>query len=178
MNDERFEKALRFTMSDAVEGGYVNDPDDHGGPTNFGITQLVYDEYRRAKGLAYAPVKEITRQVAREIYYERYWKRIKPELMREDMAIAAFDFGVNSGPTQAIKTLQDVLGLKSDGIIGPLTSRRLQATTSTDVAYYLKARLDFVRSLGRKKFIRGWENRIFNLARYIGVEARLVARDA
>ena len=165
-------------MSDAVEGGYVDDPDDHGGPTNFGITQLVYDEYRRAKGLAYAPVKEITRQVAREIYFDRYWKPIKPEVMREDMAIAAFDFGVNSGPTRAIKTLQAVLGLKDDGIIGPLTARRLQEGTSTDVAYYLKARLDFVRSLRRKKFIRGWQNRIFNLARYVGVDARLAALDA
>ena len=32
------------------EGGYVNHPDDRGGPTNYGITQRVYSDWLASKG--------------------------------------------------------------------------------------------------------------------------------
>jgi len=39
-----FECALKFLWPH--EGGYSNDPDDHGGATNFGVTHKDYDQYR------------------------------------------------------------------------------------------------------------------------------------
>lgn len=49
MSKENFEIALQFLFPS--EGGYVNGKDDKSGPTNMGITQLTYSNYRKRKGL-------------------------------------------------------------------------------------------------------------------------------
>lgn len=42
------------------EGGYVNHPKDPGGATNYGITQRVYDSYRKDRGQSARSVKQIS----------------------------------------------------------------------------------------------------------------------
>ena len=48
-------EALVFTLK--WEGGFTNNPLDPGGPTNFGIIQSRYDQYRNAKKLPRRSVK-------------------------------------------------------------------------------------------------------------------------
>ncbi|TIX97406.1 MAG: N-acetylmuramidase, partial [Mesorhizobium sp.] len=55
------------------EGGYVNHRQDPGGPTNKGVTQRVYDAYRKGKGLPMRSVKHITMDEVYEIYDRQYW---------------------------------------------------------------------------------------------------------
>jgi Glycosyl hydrolase 108 len=56
----------------AEEGGYTNDPDDRGGPTNFGIT---IDDLREWRGtdVTAEDVKNMTKAEAQEIYRSKYW---------------------------------------------------------------------------------------------------------
>ena len=63
MPSQAFQESLPFILR--WEGGYVNHPNDPGGPTNKGVTQKVYDAWRRRQGLPTCDVKLIEDQEAR-----------------------------------------------------------------------------------------------------------------
>lgn len=89
------------------EGGYVNNPADKGGPTNFGITEAV----ARAQGYAGA-MQSLPREEAAEIYARLYWLRPRfDEVAKRSERVAAelFDTGVNMGPAVAVTFLQRAL---------------------------------------------------------------------
>jgi len=48
------------------EGGYVNDPKDPGGETNFGIAKRSHPD---------VDIKNLTKDGAKEIYKEHYWDK-------------------------------------------------------------------------------------------------------
>jgi len=113
------------------EGGFVNDPDDPGGPTQFGVTLHTL----RALGLDLnhdgkintADVALLTQAQAAEIFIEHFfvWPRIA--MLPEALWPSVFDMYVNAG-SNAVRILQRLLGemgfdLRVDGIIGPLTAR-------------------------------------------------------
>lgn len=89
------------------EGGYVNNPADKGGPTNYGITEAV----ARAQGYA-GPMQSLPREEAAAIYTRLYWLRPRlDEVAKRSDAVAAelFDTGVNMGPAVAVTFLQRAL---------------------------------------------------------------------
>ena len=93
-----FELALAEVLR--WEGGYVNDPRDHGGATNRGITQATYDEWRRSKGLPLQPVTEIGEEEVRAIYRERYWVPVAAfwdAAGHPGIALYLFDIAVQHG---------------------------------------------------------------------------------
>lgn len=111
------------------EGGYVDDPADSGGETNFGITIKV----ARAHGYA-GPMKNLPRDVAVDIYSERYWDALNLdfiELKSPSTAEELADTGVNMGIGRAGVFLQRALNslnhagkypaLVLDGGVGPKT---------------------------------------------------------
>ncbi len=119
----------------AREGGYVNHPNDKGGPTNYGITVPAYADYFGQPPHSYGPlqIQRITPELATNIYLRLYYIRpginFLPELVRPIL----LDMAVNHGPGTAIKILQQALinnnyriG-KADGIIG---SRTIIAATT------------------------------------------------
>lgn len=128
-----------------VEGGYVNDPADSGGETNFGITEAV----ARANGYTGA-MRDMPREVAFDIYSAKYWDAVKGDhilTLSEPVAEEVVDTSVNIGSARAGKFLQRALNslnnesklypdLKVDGGIGPATLSAL--------GMYLGSRSDFV----------------------------------
>ena len=119
-----------------VEGGYVNDPKDSGGETNFGITVAV------ARDHGYnGPMRVMPREVAFDIYSAKYWDAVKGDQLvelSEAVAEEAVDTSVNMGPGRAGKFLQRALNvlnseaklyadLTVDGAIGPATLSALAA---------------------------------------------------
>jgi lysozyme family protein len=114
----------------SVEGGYVDDPSDSGGETNFGITVVV----ARAYGYEGAMV-DLPRYMAFEILARRYWDAVKGDQLfklSETLAEEVVDTGVNMGVKRAGLFLQRSLNvlndrarlykdLKVDGILGPAT---------------------------------------------------------
>jgi lysozyme family protein len=151
------------------EGGYVNDPDDRGGATNFGIIQTTYDSYRKNKELPLQSVKEIEQDEVQEIYYKNYWLDALCDRLPFNLAIVHFDFAVNSGISQAIRTLQRVLKVTVDGQFGPKSFEALgtairdrgvdalvDAYSSERVAFYITITENRPTNL---KFLRGWYKR-------------------
>lgn len=87
-----------------AEGGYVNDPLDKGGETNFGITVAV----ARAYGYT-GPMRTLPVAVARAIYTARYITEPKfDQVLAIHAGIGAelIDTGVNMGPHRAAEFLQ------------------------------------------------------------------------
>lgn len=113
-----------------VEGGYVNDPRDSGGETNFGITVAV----ARENGYN-GHMRDMPRSVAFDIYSAKYWGAVRGDdlvELSEAVAEEVVDTSVNMGPGRAGKFLQRALnvltdaGLKVDGAVGPATLGALQ----------------------------------------------------
>jgi lysozyme family protein len=143
------------------EGGYTNDPNDRGGPTNFGITIGDLKQWRE-KDVTAEDVKNMTKDEAREIYRSKYWNPMQCGDLPNGVDLEVFDFGVNAGTRTAIKKLQDVLGLKDDGSIGPITISACKAVDPRTVIQGFSARrLEYYRSLGDEwtHFGAGWTNR-------------------
>jgi lysozyme family protein len=153
-----FNKCLAIVFTE--EGGYTNDPNDPGGPTNFGITIADLKEWR-GRDVTPDDVKNMTKDEAREIYRSKYWNPMQCGDLPDGLDLEVFDFGVNAGTRTSIKKLQDVLGVKDDGSIGPITMAACKvADPRTVIQGFSARRLDYYRSLaGFAHFGVGWTNR-------------------
>jgi lysozyme family protein len=113
------------------EGGFVNDPDDPGGATKFGVTigtmrRLGIDLTGDGQ-VSVADVRRLTREKAVEIYVEHYFRRPRIDQLPEPVQPSVFDMYVNAGGN-AVKILQRLLiemghDLEADGAVGPQTIR-------------------------------------------------------
>ena len=114
-----FLRALPFTLR--MEGGYSDHPSDPGGATQKGITQAVYDAYRREHSQSVAPVRGISDDEVEAIYFSRYWTVCKAEALPWPASLCHFDAAVNHGVGGAARILQRAVGVVADGKIGPQT---------------------------------------------------------
>ncbi len=160
MSARNFPHALKLVL--VHEGGWSNHRDDPGGATMNGVTQVVYDAYRRDSNRTPRSVKEITEAELRAIYKRKYWDLIHADDMPSGVDYCLFDYGVNSGPGRAVKDLQRALGCKVDGIVGPATSRALEDADDVRLIEDIcDRRLRFLKSLRTwKTFGRGWARRV------------------
>lgn len=118
----------------AREGGFVNDPDDPGGATKYGVTlgtlrRLGLDLTGDGKITA-EDVKRLNPAQAEKIFVEHYYRRPGIGALPEALQASVFDMYVNAG-ANAIKVLQrllDVMGFDCavDGAVGPQTIRAAQ----------------------------------------------------
>ena len=158
-----------------VEGGYVNDPKDSGGATNFGITEKV------ARRVGYrGHMRDLPRGVAFDIYASRYWDTVNADALATisgDLAEEVVDTAVNLGTGRAGEFLQrslNVLNLGGglyadliiDGSIGPDTLSAVQGYAKVRRVEVLIKALNclqgafYIDLAGRRakdeKFIYGW----------------------
>jgi lysozyme family protein len=113
----------------AREGGYVNDPDDPGGATKYGVTlgtmrRLGLDLDRDGRVTA-GDVRRLTRAQAADIFVEHYFVRTRVAELPEVLQATVYDMYVNAG-ANAVKLLQRMLRdmrieVAVDGVIGPKT---------------------------------------------------------
>ena len=124
-------KSVRAIAEDIVvrEGGYVNDPDDPGGATNFGVT--IHTMRRLGLDLDndgdvdVQDVKRLTRDHAIDIFIRHYFEKPRIAELPEALHATVFDMYVNAGGN-AVKILQRLLGqmgfpVTVDGQIGSQT---------------------------------------------------------
>ena len=160
---ENYPQALKQVLK--YEGGYVDHPKDPGGPTNKGVTQAVYDNWRKSQNLTIQSVRAIADSEVAAIYKNLYWDRISGDLLPAGVDFAVFDFAVNSGVSRAAKTLQAVVGVTQDGVIGPAT---IQATKTYVAMSVTNKRLAFMQSLSIwSTFGKGWSARIADVKKQI-----------
>lgn len=103
--NERFKRLYPHVLY--VEGGYVNDPMDPGGPTNHGIAFNYNQGYLKKFGIT-KPTQMVllTREQALEIYYRKYWLPSQAdELPDSKFALAYFDHVINAGQGAADQLL-------------------------------------------------------------------------
>ena len=138
------------------EGGYVNDPVDPGGETNWGISKRAYPKVN---------IKTLTKQQAIDIYKKDYWNIIKGDELPSGVDLVVFDAAINSGNKQSVKWLQRSVGVTDDGVMGPTTLTAVKKADHQDVVNKTtQQRLQFMKSLDTwYRYGRGWTNRIVGL---------------
>lgn len=167
MARETLPEALRLMFGH--EGGYSNNKADPGGPTKYGITHRTLAAHRGVQSVTAAQVKALTLKEAEEIYRRSYWTQSGGDLLPVGLDYAAFDYGVNSGPARAVKSLQKVVGVVQDGIVGGQTLaaiERYPGGVQAVIRAYCDERMRFLRGLKTwGSFGRGWTNRVNDVRR-------------
>jgi lysozyme family protein len=155
---ENFHKCLEKVLEH--EGGYVDHPEDPGGRTNMGITQAVYEKYLK-RPVAEQEMKDMSINDVRIIYRTLYWDSVKGDDLPAGVDFSVFDWAVNSGVSRASKALQKIIGVKDDGIIGPITVKETYKCDPEKVILNLsEARKDFYQRLvAFDTFGKGWLRR-------------------
>ena len=149
------------------EGGFVNHPDDRGGPTNMGITQKTLADFL-SREVSVHDVQNLSKETAVSIYYQNYW--MKPGFHKLDLSPVLtdiiFDTAVHSGPRRAVKMLQAAVWCKEDGVMGPKTIAAAERFSELQLACsYMGARIEFLGRLITKQpsqaaFAHGWMRRM------------------
>lgn len=163
-----------------VEGGFVDDPNDSGGATNYGITEAVARSYGYT-----GHMRDLPRSVAFDIYVAKYWDAVLADKIRvisNPVAAEVVDTAVNMGTGRAGTFLQRSLNvlndrgrlypdIKIDGRIGPGTISALESLVKIRGDATLVKMLNclqgaFYVDLAERrekdeKFINGWfKNRV------------------
>lgn len=119
-----YQYALTQLLKD--EGGYTNNPNDKGGPTNYGITIADYRKYIKQDGTA-QDVKNMTVDQAKAIYKPKYWDTVNGDNLPSGVDYTVFDYGVNSGVSRANKIYNQFKDTKdSVELINKINDERLQ----------------------------------------------------
>lgn len=113
-------------MIDDWEKGFVNHPNDRGGPTNFGISLDVYSHFL-GRPATVEDIRQMPRAHAVAIYRSHYWDQPGITMLPEAVQPVLFDMAVNLGPGTAVRLLQQALDdlgrpVQVDGVIGKITS--------------------------------------------------------
>lgn len=136
-----------------IEGGYVNDPDDPGGETKFGVSKRSYP---------FEDIAELTRERAKEIWHADFWKKINADKLYDGVAYQLSDFAFHSGPETAIRKFQLALRVSDDGHWGPISQEAANTMSECDQIMRLNAvRLDWLTyrsNWGANS--KGWARRI------------------
>jgi lysozyme family protein len=150
------------------EGGFVDHPNDRGGPTMYGITEAV------ARAFGYeGPMADMPQGVAKRIYFTRYWLQPRLDHVNEwSQAVAEelLDTGVNMGTETAGKFLQRALNVLNrqgktypdvgvDGSIGAMTLAALKAHLKARGAEGETTLLKMLNALQSVRYIEIAENR-------------------
>lgn len=144
------------------EGGWSDHPRDPGDATMKGVTQRVYDGWRRRRGVAVRSVRLIEQAEVEAIYRVQYWDAIRGDDLPGGLDYCVFDAAVNSGPGQAAKWLQRALDVTADGQIGEATLAALTGRAVTEVIEAVcDRRLTMLRGLRTwTVFGAGWSRRV------------------
>jgi lysozyme family protein len=156
------------------EGGYVNHPSDHGGPTNMGVTLDALSEYRGV-GVTAADIKNLTREEAEAIFYERYWVDPGFDQLNVSSTVAEMllDMSVHHGAFGAAKLLQKAVNVIPDGQIGAITEKAVNGTRGPILAAAVMgeriAKLGSIitKNPSQAVFAAGWMNRMKELVNRI-----------
>ncbi len=161
-----------------IEQGYVDDPGDGGGPTNFGITVLALARHRGTPVTA-DDIKNLTVEEAREIYVDDYI--VAPGFDRiadDNLRWAVVDAGVNQGQPTAAKWLQMIARVTIDGNFGPRSAAAINLMPPRRVlarfvaqrcrAYGRTVTDDFKKGGDDAKFAAGWADRLGKFIELLG----------
>lgn len=157
----RFSSIVRWILSH--EGGYVNDPEDPGGETNFGISKRSYPTL---------DIRALTIDKAAQIYYLEWWKPLMLHLVDDDgVAAKILDTCVNCGKAGGVGILRRTLIRRGHTGIKPTGAMEMQVVDCINKANIDKLLLTFcweqvgyyiekvIEAPFKVKYLRGWYKR-------------------
>ncbi|WP_170557467.1 holin-associated N-acetylmuramidase [Ruegeria atlantica] len=129
------------------EGGFVDDPDDPGGATKYGVT--VHTMRRLGLDLSGdgaidgADVRKLSKVQAIDIFIRHYFELPRLGLLPTVVQPSVFDMYVNAG-VQAVRLLQQLLremgfNVVVDGAVGPQTAKACMDAAKPDPATFADA---------------------------------------
>ena len=152
------------------EGGFVDDPSDHGGSTNMGVTistwrQVGYDKDGDGD-IDTDDIRLLTRADATWVLKKFYWDRWKAdEIHNQSVAEILVDWVWASGKW-GILIPQRILQVADDGIVGPMTISTVNQADQFHFHHRIAiARYQFLNDLVKRipsqaRFIKGWLSRL------------------
>lgn len=173
--DVWFGKALDYE-------GRVNEdvPGDGGGPTHWGITigrlatikgmkepKRGTDAFYQLKSQLYA----LTEAETKAIYRRDYWDAVRGDDLPPGVNMAVSDYGLNSGPSRAVKALQRLCGNPETGRMDDETVREAHAFDRVElIMLFCDERERFLNAIvkarpGQRKFLKGWLSRVGDVRR-------------
>jgi lysozyme family protein len=152
------------------EAGFANDPTDHGGATNMGVTLATWQKVGYDKDgdgdIDVDDIRLLTRADVMMVLTKFYWNRWRAdEICNQSIADILVDWLWCSGKW-GIVIPQRILGLESDGIVGPAT---IEAVCNADQQVFhgqvVEARKKFFEAIitrdpSQERFHIGWLNRL------------------
>jgi lysozyme family protein len=156
-----YEQAITQVFKD--EGEYTNESTDPGGPTNWGITIHDARQYWKSDATA-EDVRDMPKSVAEDIYEKHYAIPIHYDDLPAGVDYAVFDYGINSGIHKSVITLQSLVGVTQDGVVGPNTLTATASHNSIDLIHRIyDERIAFLKTLHTwETYGHGWTNRCNN----------------
>lgn len=162
MTDQAFQLLMRH------EGGFSQDPNDHGGATNMGVTIATLSAYL-GRAASVEEVRGLTQDTAKAIYSQFYWNPLNLDQIESPrLQTAIFDQGVLNGTRTAAERIQSVVGVKVDGEIGPITIKAInQFDVSILTRFVCNMQLRYVsiclNDESQMRFLEGWMRRTHDL---------------
>jgi lysozyme family protein len=175
-----FEKCVGQTLD--IEKGYVDNPNDVGGATNFGLSLRFLQRLTTIDKNGYAEgdidhdghidvddIKKLTIEDVYRILKTHFWDVLPTAELDVPMSIKwkVFDISVNCSPAQAIRTLQRALRVEPDGDFGEISKKALSTmpidTILTGLSQYqMRYYTDcVVNRPANLTFLKGWTDRAF-----------------
>ena len=141
------------------EGGFAQLKGDE--TTNHGVTKTTWESYV-GHPVTVKDIQKLTINDILPLYKTKYWNASSCDKLPSGVDGFVFDFAVHSGVGTAIRHLQNIVGVLSDGSIGKLTLASvgsMEPKVLLDNLY--KDRMAYIKKLKNyKSFKKGWENRI------------------
>ena len=182
INKSKFNSVIGHSFD--FEGGYSNNRHDRGGETNYGITNIFMEQYKKAlPGGKAKPIKDITKEDAYNMYNAMWNQHNLGYIKDKGIATLLNDYMINSNEWKVAARVQEILNkkghkIKVDRIVGPKT---LEAINNTDKEWlieeilidrYNNYREQVKYRPTQETFYKGWINRLNKIAEIVGSRTR------
>jgi lysozyme family protein len=169
-----FDQAFAYLFKD--EGGFVDNPNDKGGPTKYGITQRLLSDWLKQPATV-DDVKNLDVATAKQIYYFLFWKPLfLDDIIDGRVACALLDIEILVRRRVATRAAQKACqnpDLEIDGIMGDETIKAINQTPAEKFiprfAQLLEYEFDRIVAADptQRQFLNGWIARAWRLPNII-----------
>lgn len=171
-----FNNAVTLVLDASIEGGLVDNPNDPGGITNHGISLRFASSVGDLNGdgrpdldvdgdgdIDPDDIRKLTPEQATDVFRFYFWRLLRCDELPSGLALLTFDAGINQGRGPAITMLQQALGIKADGKLGPVTMEAAAAAAGRPafITEYVARRTHrYATTKNFDSFGLGWMRRI------------------